>query len=86
MRMERDEALRDRVAFQQQCTAAFQNLDQTIHENRKIKANLMNLRQEHDGCIKDQRQFNARQLQLQNEISKALAERDAAFQEYAQVK
>ncbi|KAK7500983.1 hypothetical protein BaRGS_00007863 [Batillaria attramentaria] len=85
MRLKRDVAMQDRVAFQQQCTAAFQNLDQTLSENRKIKAALDHLQHEHENCLKDKQQVFTRHRQLQEDCNKAMTERDAAIQEYSQV-
>lgn len=85
MRRERDATVRDKIAFQQQCTTVIQNLEQMIHENRKLKATLDNVRHEHEGCTKDQRQSQAKQAQLQKDCNQALAERDAVVQEYKQV-
>ena len=85
MRRERDAAVRDKLGFQQQCTSVIQNLEQLIHENRKLKAALENLRLEHEGCSKDQRQALAKQAQLQKDCHQAMAHRDAAMQEYRQV-
>ena len=85
MRRERDAAVRDKLGFQQQCTSVIQNLEQFIHENRKLKAAMENLRHEHEGCSKDQRQAQAKQAQLQKDCHQAIAERDAAIQEYRQV-
>nr|KAG5709483.1 hypothetical protein BaRGS_023165 [Batillaria attramentaria] len=68
MRLKRDVAMQDRVAFQQQCTAAFQNLDQTLSENRKIKAALDHLQHEHENCLKDKQQVMSERDTVHKEI------------------
>lgn len=85
MRRERDVATQEKAAFQQQCTTAFQNLDQMLHENRKVKAALDHLRHEHDNCVKDKRQALAKHMQLQEDCNKAMRERDGAIQEINQI-
>ena len=85
MRRDRDSIMRDKIAFQQHSTTVIQNLEQMIHENRKLKVALENLQREHDSCSKDQRQLQAKQVQLQKDCNFAVSERDAVIMEYRQV-
>ncbi|XP_076459748.1 disks large homolog 5-like [Babylonia areolata] len=85
MRRERDTTMRDKMAFQQQCTSVIQNLDQTMNEHRRLKAEYYELQREHEDCGKSQRQLMSRLSQMQKECSMALAAKIDAETEHQQI-
>lgn len=81
-RLERDTALREKRQLQQHRAAVVQKLEEAVRENHEVVSKITCMRHEHENL----RQVVAKQIQqLQSDCSKALAERDAAVQEYTQV-
>lgn len=81
-RLERDTALREKRQLQQHRAAVVQKLEEAVRENHEVVSKITCMRHEHENL----RQVVAKQIQqLQSDCSKALAERDAAVQEYTQI-